>query len=158
MIVLFYGCVFAASLISASIYIYMWHKHFDVNFTLIFTLVPIACYLLSARAASLESAVTAVQITYIGGSFLQLFITFSIFDLCQAPLRKWIRTVLFLVCTCIYATTLTIGHTDLFYKSIAFDPSATVSTLTRGYGPMHVAHYHHERWDGSGYPEGLHPL
>ncbi|MBQ9030004.1 MAG: hypothetical protein IJ106_00945 [Parasporobacterium sp.] len=40
--------------------------------SLIFTLVPIAClgYLLYSTAPNLESAVTATQITYIGGESL----------------------------------------------------------------------------------------
>ena len=81
MLTAFYGTIFAASLICAAIYIYMWHKHFDVNFTMIFTLVPIAClgYLRISLARSLDEALLSQQIIYIGGSFLQLFIVFSIF-------------------------------------------------------------------------------
>ena len=43
MIPVFYGGAFAVSMLCAAIYIYMWHRHFDVNFTMIFALVPIAC-------------------------------------------------------------------------------------------------------------------
>ena len=73
---LFYGSIFVISLLFAATYIFMWHKHFDVNFTLIFTLVPVAClgYLMTAAATSLDGAVRATQIVYIGGCFLQLFI------------------------------------------------------------------------------------
>ncbi|MBQ8961546.1 MAG: HD domain-containing protein [Ruminococcus sp.] len=69
MIQLFYCGTLAASLICAVIYIFMWHRHFDVNFTMIFTLVPIAClgYFLSTLAGSLGEALFAVRITYAGG-------------------------------------------------------------------------------------------
>ena len=85
MIPVFYGGVLAASLTCTAVYIFMWHKHFDVNLTLIFTLVPIAClgYFLSSISESAGEAVIATKIVYIGGCFLQLFIVLGIFDLCR---------------------------------------------------------------------------
>ena len=114
MIPVFYGGMFASSLLCAAIYICMWHKHFDVNFTMIFTLVPVAClgYLLSSLVRTLEGAVIAQQIIYIGGIFLQLFIVFSIFNLCRIDIPRWVRTLLFAVCAAVYASVLTIGREE----------------------------------------------
>ena len=140
---LFYGAVLAASLVCAALYIYIWHKHFDVNFTLIFTLVPVAClgYFLSSIVKTLEGAIMAQQIIYIGGSFLQLFIVLSIFNLCQIDLPKWARVFLYACCTIIYSSVLTIGHLDWFYKSVSFDIVKGDPVLYKEYGFMHTLFY-----------------
>ncbi len=139
----FYGVVFIVSLLCAAIYIYMWHKHFDVNFTMIFTLVPIAClgYFLSSTTGTLDGAITSQQIMYIGGSFLQLFIMFSIFNLCQICIPNWLRTLMFGVCAMVYAAVLTIGHKDYFYKSVSFQIVDGKPILVREYGFMHTIFY-----------------
>lgn len=143
MAVIFYSSLLAASFICAGIYIYMWHKHFDVNFTILFTLIPVAGvgYLLSALARSLEAAVIAQQIIYIGGSFLELFILFSIFSLCGIDLPKWVRTAMYALCAILYASVLSIGRLDIFYKNISFELVNGQPVLTREYGFMHTVFY-----------------
>ena len=139
----FYGVVFTVSLICAAIYIYMWHKHFDVNFTMVFSLVPIAClgYLLSTFARTLDGAIISQQIMYIGGSFLQLFIVFSIFNLCHISLPNWLRMLMFGACAIEYASVLTIGHKDFFYKSVSFAIVDGNQVFVREYGFMHTVFY-----------------
>ena len=122
---------------------YIWHKHFDVNFNMIFTLVPVAClgYYLSANAVNLESAITAQKIVYIGGCFLQLFVVFSIFNLCKINIPKWVRMAMFVACALVYGSVLTIGHTKIFYTSADFVIADGVPVLTREYGFMHTVFY-----------------
>lgn len=143
MLSIFYGSMLAASFICAGIYIYMWHKHFDVNFTMIFTLIPISClgYLLASLSRSLEAALISQQIIYIGGSFLQLFIVFSIFHLCGISLPKWLRLALFAVCSVLYASVLTIGRWGFFYKQAEFRMENGQPVLIKEYGPMHTVFY-----------------
>lgn len=140
MIQVFYDSLFVISLILAAIYVYMWHKHFDVNFTMVFTLVPVAClgYWMLSRSQSLDGALKATQVIYIGGCFLQLFILLSILNLCKIELKKWIRPALFAICATIYASVLTAGRLDLFYKSVSFDIVGGVPKLTKVYGGMHT--------------------
>jgi len=143
MIPVYYGSIFAFSLLCAAVYISMWHKHFDVNFTMIFTLVPVAClgYLLASLVSTLEGAVIAQQIIYIGGIYLQLFIVLSILNLCQIDLPGWVRTLLFAACTIVYGSVLTIGHKDYFYRRVSFDVVNKQPVLTREYGFMHTVFY-----------------
>ena len=143
MIQLFYAGMLALSLLFASIYIGMWHKHFDVNFTMIFTLVPVACfgYLLQGTSRSMEGMIRALQVVYIGGCFLQFFILMSIFNLCRIQIHKWQRIALFLLCVGVFASVMTIGRSDLFYREIAFETVDGVPTLHREYGLMHDVFY-----------------
>ncbi len=140
---LFYGSLFALSLIFAAVYLGLWHKHFEIDIAMIFVLVPVAClgYLLSALATSLDGAVMAQKIIYIGGSFLQFFIVLSIINLCQIRLpRKW-RVTAFAFCAVIYASVLTIGYSGLFYRQVSFEMQDGIPVLIREYGVMHTVFY-----------------
>ncbi|MBO4610258.1 MAG: HD domain-containing protein [Lachnospiraceae bacterium] len=143
MITLYYGLVLAASLVCTTIYMYMWHKHFDTNFTLIFTFVPVACigYFFSSIAQNLGEALFAQRITYLGACFLQLFIVESIFNLCRIEIGKWVRTAMFLLITAVYAPVLNVGFGTSFYRSASFEIVNGRGILTREYGPAHTAIY-----------------
>ncbi|MCR5733565.1 MAG: HD domain-containing protein [Lachnospiraceae bacterium] len=143
MVQAYYISAFVISLICASIYAYMWHKHFDVNFTMVFTLVPLSLlgYLLSSQATTLDGALTATKIIYIGGCFLQLFIFLNIINLCQISIPGWLRMALFMFAAFTYGTVLTIGHTNLFYKYVSFKMIGETGVLTKSYGTFHTLVY-----------------
>ncbi len=140
---LFYDIVFVIAMVFAAIYIYIWHKHFNATFTMVFTLVPISClgYIMYARATTLDSALMAIQITYIGGCFLQLFIVLSIFSLCGFKTPGWLRTLMFGVCALCYWSILTTGKSHLFYRKVSFEMRDGAGVLIREYGPMHTFFY-----------------
>ena len=121
----------------------MWHKHFDTNFTLIFTFVPVACigYFLSGVAKSLGEALFAQRIIYLGACFLQLFIVESIFNLCRIEIGKWVRTAMFLVISAVYAPVLNVGFGTSFYRNVSFEIVDGQGVLTKDYGPAHTAIY-----------------
>ncbi|MCR5674884.1 MAG: HD domain-containing protein [Lachnospiraceae bacterium] len=143
MIIAFYYSAFILSLLFALLYVLIWHKHFDVNFTLIFTLIPVAClgYVLRFTAKCLEGAVFGTQVIYIGGCFLQLFILLSILNLCDIGERAWLRAILYAACACTYLSVLTIGHLDIFYKNLRFHVVGGTGVFNREYGPMHTFFY-----------------
>ena len=143
MIPIVYGTILTASLICSTIYLFIWHKHFNVNISLIFAFIPIAClgHFMYSISDNLGEALSAQKVIYLGGTYLQLFVLFSITNLCQIEISRWIRAVLFAVCTAVYAGILTIGYTDLFYKNVSFDIISGVSVLERDYGWMHTAYY-----------------
>ncbi|MBO4749142.1 MAG: hypothetical protein J5546_02385, partial [Lachnospiraceae bacterium] len=139
----FYGTMFVASILLAATYIHIWHKHFDVNFTMVFSLVPIANlgYWMGSTATNLRESFAALKVIYIGGCFLQLFILFSIMNLCRVKAGRWIRILLFISVSLIYASVLTIGQTDLFYKSVTLEMVDGLPMLTKQYAWMHTVFY-----------------
>ena len=143
MVTVLYGVFLVASLICTTIYMYMWHKHFDTNFTLIFTFVPVACigYFLSGVAKSLGEALFAQRIIYLGACFLQLFIVESIFNLCRIEIGKRVRTAMFLVISAVYAPVLNVGFGTSFYRNVSFEIVDGQGVLTKDYGPAHTAIY-----------------
>ena len=143
MTVAFYGSLFLLSLLFSTVYVFTWHKHFDVNMTLVYTLVPVAClgYLLLGLSDTPKEAIIAVKITYLGGCFLQVFLLFTILRLCAIEIGRFLRILLFLVTCLHYASVLTIGYTGLFYKNLSFRMEGAARVLEKEYGWMHTAFY-----------------
>ena len=139
----YYEILFGLSIILTLIYLAIWHKHFDVHITLIFAFIPIANlgYAMLAHSRDLNTALAAVKITYIGGCFLALFITQSIFGLCHIKLKRWMSAVLTIVSMASYSFVLSIGNAPYFYKSVSFEIDKGMGKLIKTYGFAHTLTY-----------------
>ena len=139
MIDTYYLTAFIISVILTGVYMFVWHKHYDVHITLLFALVPVVNlgFLLVSRSQSLEEAIIANVIAYIGGCYLQLMIMLAVFSLCHIHLSRWIKTAFFTLSTVVFLSTLTPGRSGLFYKSLSFTRENGLSVLHKEYGPMH---------------------
>ena len=144
MIEAYYGVCFLISVMLSVFYVYNWHKHYDIHISLIFLFVPInnVGMLLMARSETASEAVLSQKLTYIGACFLPLMLLLAILNLCSIELRSWARTGLFLLSGAIYISTLTIGSTDIFYKSFSFKREDGAGFLyNKEYGIMHTVFY-----------------
>lgn len=143
----YYTTIFIVSLVLAFLYICKWNVRYSVYFTMLFTLVPIACfgYLSQYIATSFESALIGLKITYLGGCFCTVFLTLSILELCKFPMTKIFRTVLISVNFILYVCVLTINFCTIFYKDIFAElvtmGSRETIVLHKTYGTAHLFFY-----------------
>ena len=144
MAVIYYDVLLFLSFMLTVVYAYIWRKRFDVRFTLIFTIIPMADvgYVFITHSKTLGEALIGNNIVYFGGCFLPLFIMMSVFNLCDVKLPKIVNTLLILISFIVYSSTLTIGKNPVFYKK------AEISTIYGGtvivnkeYGFMHTVFY-----------------
>ena len=137
--------MFGVSLLLAIVYTYIFHKHFNVNLTIMTTLVPVinVAFILLAHSHTIDEALVALRITYIGGCYVLVAAMFLILGICGINLKRWLRTLIIAITSAIYVTTLTIGHNDIFYVGkpdlAYFDGAAYITNKT--YGPMHTVFY-----------------
>ena len=141
--VAYYEILFGLSVLLTLIYIFIWHKHFDVHISLIFAIIPIANlgYAMLAHSRNLEAALAATKITYIGGCFLTLFITQSILSLCHIELKRWMNALLTIVCLASFSFVLSIGNSQIFYKTVRFEMDKGMGRLVKTYGIAHTITY-----------------
>ncbi|MCR4632406.1 MAG: HD domain-containing protein [Treponema sp.] len=141
--VTYYTVLFSISLILVAAYAVVWHKHYDLFLSLIFCFVPIANlgYLLEEKALSIPEVLIAIKITYIGGSYLILFIMFAIFNMCDLKLKKPLRFTLLIITTVIFLPVLTIGKGTYFYKDIQGTVVDGRLELSKIYGMGHTLYY-----------------
>lgn len=143
MFVLYYDILFACSILFLMTYVFMWHKHFDITFTVVFTLIPLSClgYAMFYHSENIQEAILTTKILYLGGSFLQYFLMLSIFNLCKIKVKKWLRKTLFFLCMSLYGFVLSIGRHPWFYKDISFHMEDGIPVLQRNYGIVHTLFY-----------------
>ena len=137
---IYYLTVLLISVLLTIIYIFKWNKSYNTYITIIAILIPIANTgaLLASMSESLEGALMATRISYIGGCYLSFFIINSIFDLCELKVSRWIRAAIFAHCTLLYAFVITAGENTPFYKHISFSIVDGVPVFEKTYGPVHT--------------------
>lgn len=137
----YYTVTFLLSVFLTLVYCLIWHKHFDVHITLIFMLIPITNlgFLFQSESETLEEAILSLKITYIGGNYLILMILLTVFSMCKIKLKRWHRMAFFTVSTLCFMSSLTVGHSDLFYRafSIMTDENGR-KIFMKEYGPLHT--------------------
>ena len=134
---IFYELTFALSLALSILYVLIWNKHYDINISAIFILIPIANigYLFSSIAINANEATIANKIIYLGGCFLTFFITMSVWNLCNIKVNRYIRFLLFALSSFMYILVLTIGYRDYYYKDFYLDE--TTGQFVKVYGIGH---------------------
>lgn len=142
--ILYYDVLLFLAFILTVLYAYFWRKRFDVRFTLIFTVIPIAevGYVFIAHSKTLGEALIGNNIVYFGGCFLPLFIMMTVFNLCDIKVPKILNTLLIVISFIVYSSTLSIGNNRNFYKQSALGTSLGASVIVdKKYGFMHTVFY-----------------
>ena len=138
---IFYELTFAVSLALSILYVLIWNKHYDINISAIFTLIPIANigYLFLSLSTNVLEATICNKIIYLGGCFLTFFITMCVWNLCNIKVSRYIRFLLFILSTLMYILVLTIGYRDYYYKDFYIDEST--GEFVKVYGIGHSFFY-----------------
>ena len=139
----FYLAMFFISLVFAFVYTVVYRKRFNVFITLIFAFVPIANlgYVVINQATVLQEAVIGIKLSYIGGSYLNLFLIYTIIELSDINLKKIYKVLLMLFSTFSIISAFLIGYSTLFYKSISGEIINGNFILHKTYGPLHTVYY-----------------
>ena len=142
----YYISLLVISLVIVVIYAFIFHKHFDVNITIMAVLIPVVCLssVLVASSKTIEEALAGLKLTYIGGCFILLSAMFLIFNICGVNIKPWIRAVLVLISSVVFCSSLTIGCNSLFYKTtptLAFTDDGVAYITNKEYGFMHGVFY-----------------
>lgn len=139
----YYAVVFGISVLMTTIYIFRWHKHFNTLITLTFILTPIInlAYLFFSTSTVMEEAVVSNKITYLGGCYLLLIMTLTIFNLCKIELKKWIRLSLLLFSTLVFITAMTSPESKIFNTEVTFEIVDGVVMLHKKLSVMHYVFF-----------------
>lgn len=140
---IYYSGMFILSFILTLIYIFLWHKHFDVHMTSIFILVPVAnlAYLLTYSTHVPEATLALLKFSYIGGCFLPWLTTMCVLRMCNIPVSRLIKMLTISISSTVYAGVLTIGYSNLFYKNYTIKLVGEKWVQEKEYGPLHTVHY-----------------
>ncbi|MBR1744178.1 MAG: HD domain-containing protein [Lachnospiraceae bacterium] len=143
MVTALYFSMFAVSMLLTIVYAFFWHRHFDVNITILFILISISNLGFWFRNISpdLPQALLANKITYIGGCFLPYFILMCVLNLCDIRVGRFLKIVPLVISVLVYFSVLSVGYYPWFYKETAYIKANGVVRLQTTYGLMHTVHY-----------------
>lgn len=138
----YYAILFILSLLMAGIYAGIWRKRFSAFLTLNFSFIPIVNlgYYILASSQTVSEAILGIKISYLG-IYAHIFIMYAIFNLCNLNIKKSIRLVLLGISTFFFLSSLSIGSSSIFYKSISGEIVGKNLILHKEYGILHTLYY-----------------
>ena len=138
----YYGILFIASLILTGIYAGIWRKRFSLFLTLTFAFIPVINfgYYSIVSSQNVAEAIVGIKISYLG-IFAHVFIMYAIFNLCNLNIKKSIRLTLLSISTLFFLSSLSIGSSTFFYKSISGELINKTLILNKEYGIVHTLYY-----------------
>lgn len=139
MVLAYYIIVCVLSLISCMVFFWNKRSYYPILYAMVFvvSIIPQFCYVLLALAKDVGEAVTINKFLYLGGSFLPLIGLFVVLSICQIKIPKAVRFIMILFPSAIYGLALTVGHWDMYYKSVDIAQRNGVTVLVKEYGPLH---------------------
>lgn len=94
-------------------------------------------YLLLSAAKTVGFALAANKIAYFGQVFVPLCMFMIISGLCGFSYKKWVSHALVGLAMLMFATVLTTGHLDWYYKSVELTHADGAAKLIKEYGVLH---------------------
>jgi putative two-component system response regulator len=143
MVEAYYMVSFLLSMYLMLVYVFVYHRHYDVHMSIAFVLAPISIFaqLQLSQCESVEAALLANRVLYVSGCYLILMITLVIFDLCDIHLNRYIRLSLFMFTTLVFFCVQQMGFNDLYYKNVSVTREGGATVLVKEYGILHPIYY-----------------
>lgn len=140
---IYYQTTFLISVICTIVYFVKVRKRHDINFGYMFFLMTVSNLgtLLRAYSGSVETAVMANKIAYVGATFLQIAMTFLILSLCRINYTKFMSLVMVIIGFILYGVIITDDFTHWYYKSLSIVQKDGLTILVKEYGFMHTVFY-----------------
>lgn len=117
----------------------LYRKQLNFYFASLFASVLVANigYLAGALSESEETIIIATKACYLGSVFLPMFEYFIILRICRFKFPDWGKVLLGLLSVTVLLLACTIGHSDIYYKSVTYMRMYGVGYCACEYGPLH---------------------
>ena len=97
-------------------------------------------YLFEITATSLETALMATKLSYVGKVYIPPLAFFFVLHYCRIKVSKWLGAVMAVVHTVVLVLVLTCEYQDLFYKNLDFEKEGLFPHLEHLHGPVYVGY------------------
>lgn len=118
-------------------------KKVNYYFTLLMLIMAISNvgYLATGISVSVEEAVLATKISYIGGCFTSPIMIFMIGFICKYNIKHLFKVLIYSYCFIVYFMILSIGFSDIYYTSYHLGTLWDSTIVVSEYGPGHNMFY-----------------
>lgn len=140
----YYMITTVLSLISLLILVFTFeNKKINYYFMICMIIMVLANggYLSIALSTSVQEAVLANKLSYLGGCIMPIITIFLICSICNYNVSMWSRVIAYSFGFSVYAMVLTVGFSDIYYKTVYLDSYGDATVLGHTYGPGHMFFY-----------------
>lgn len=142
--IFYYAIMSALALVNFIIFLMLFReKKYNYYILAILALITIsnAANIVMAMADSLGEAYIARKIHYVGACFIPPIILIVILKMCNISIKKWVENLIILYSFAVYGMVLTIGHSDIYYKSVQLTKDGDATAIIPEYGLGHKFFY-----------------
>ena len=97
-------------------------------------------YLSLSLSKTLEEALLANRIAYLGSVFLPLCMLITIMDVCRVQCKKWFMGILLFFSVAVFLLAASPGYFDWYYKDAVLVFINGMAKLEKEYGPLHFVY------------------
>ncbi len=117
-------------------------KKKETWFTVLFSSVAVvnAGYFCLASSKTLEEALLANRISYLGSVFLPFSMLMIMLGLVKIEYKKWVSWILLFVGAVVFVIAASPGYLDIYYKEVSLITIGGASALDKVYGPLHFVY------------------
>ena len=135
-----YSFAFLAAIVMLAILLWFNQNQNITHYLMMYVAIIVANmgYYTVSTAQSMETALMGHRLTYLGGVFVPVFMLFSTMKLCRMEVPKWLSVFLVLTGTVVLYLAFTVGHKDIYYKSVSLGTEHGMTVMLKEYGPMHT--------------------
>lgn len=141
---MFYAAMAVLSVANLLIFIFFFYEkklnYYILAMLMIAALSNVGNYVI-AISETLQEAILAQKIQYLGGCFMPPLMLIVIFKMCNLNINKWISNLLFLYSFVVYGLVCTIGYHDLYYTKGRLEKIGNATVIVAEYGFAHVFFY-----------------
>ena len=94
-------------------------------------------YFCLSISRSIEEALLANRISYLGSVFLPLSMLMTILQVTRLNIKKWLPALLLVLSIGVFLVTASPGYLDIYYKEVTLETINGVTVLNKVYGPWH---------------------
>ena len=133
-----YGVATVISLLLLVTYCVIIHKK-ELWFLLLFSSVFVVNigYFSLSTSKTIEEALLANRISYLGSVFLPMSMLMIIMTVCKLQYRKWLPCLLLIISVFVFLVAASPGYCDIYYKDVVLQTVNGVSILDKTYGEWH---------------------
>lgn len=137
--VVVYGAIALISIVLLVGYAWL-AKQKDNRFILLFSCVATANsgYFLQSFARTLNGAMMANRLSYLGAAFSVLVMLLIVMDACHVRCKKWVTYLLIGVSTTAFLIAASGDWLGLYYESVSIENLNGMTLLVKDYGPLHI--------------------
>lgn len=137
-----YGVIAFLSLVLAGSYFFLVQKKETLLLMIhCAVLVVNVGYLALSLSDTLEKALIANRIAYLGSVFLPLCMLLIIMNVCCISYNKTVPRILTAVSIIVFLIAASPGYLDIYYKSVSIKYINGAARLVKEYGPLHKVYY-----------------